>query len=103
MSGLGGECGWALALLGSLLGIVSSGSISQFPVSQGGSEWIFKLPGGSFSFSFWDSLASPCWPMGGMGVQYVSQIYASGIFFVENFEMNMKLQCTFIHLEGKFP
>ena len=41
--------------------------------------------------------------MGGMGVQYVSQIYASGIFFVENFEMNMKLQCTFIHLEGKFP
>ena len=43
MSGLGGGCSWALALLGSLLGIVSSGSISQFPVSQGGSEWIFKF------------------------------------------------------------
>ena len=40
--------------------------------------------------------------MGGKGVQYVSQIYASGIF-VENFEMNMKLQCSFSHLEGKFP
>lgn len=96
-----------MGLLGSILGVVSPGSISQLlgPISceERGSKWIMKLffAEGQPLLQPLRLWLSPCWPMCRMDVQYQPSGRIAFLFLLKNFKMSLKLLC--IHLEGKFP